>query len=137
MSEPELLLSKIRISSLIESNSVIKVLDNGATLNIEPGIAKARKEELYKTYKIRLKFMSERQGLHAQRLSKSISEFVDNLILEDPEHLKTAKVEVNPYGSYLIWFIPNTFQIIGCMHTVSQSEVSDEKFEELWDGKPT
>ncbi|WP_137671670.1 hypothetical protein [Agarivorans sp. Toyoura001] len=137
MSESESLLSKIRNSCLCESNSVIKELDNGAVIRIGSGVAKARKEQLYKTYEIRLKFISDRKGLHAQRISNSISEFVENLILEDPEYLQTARVKVNPYGSYLVWFIPNTFKIIGCMFTISQSEVSDGKLEDLWDGKIT
>ena len=119
-------------SSLTEVHSALEELRNGANLEIESHIGKAREELLSKTYEIRLKHLSSMSGDHAKRLIKSTTEFVDNLNLTDPEFVKTARIKVEPFGTYLIWFTPDTYNLLGCMYLVSENEVGSEKWKNMW-----
>ncbi|MAA77312.1 MAG: hypothetical protein CML73_04675, partial [Rhodobiaceae bacterium] len=59
---------------------------------------------------------------------------IKNLEHYDPAYLKTASISAQDVGEYLIWFIPDSYQVLGCMHLISQSDVSLEEFELMWNG---
>ena len=132
-SDMELFKASISKSSFIESNSIMSEIESGASIEIRKEIAKAKEEHLSKTYEIRLEHIRSMKGSsHAKRLTESTSEFVKNLNSVEPEFLKTAVVTNKGIGSYLVWLTPDTYNIIGCMYTISQNEVSEKAWEEIW-----
>jgi hypothetical protein len=104
-------------SNLLESRNASELLKTGANFEVFDGLAKARKESLALTYKIRLKTIQKDNSDYAQRLASSIGEFVEALEKDDPEYLRIITVSDNESGKYHLWLIPKTNQVIGCMYT--------------------
>ena len=132
MPEIDSLLLAIQNSTFIEADAIKHEIESGGAIVIEPHTGKAKEESLSKTYQVRLNNISKMNGSHAKRLSQSTAEFVKNLNIEKPEFIKTARLKIIPFGSYLIWFTPKYYKIIGCMLTVSHNEVNDEIWNEIW-----
>lgn len=89
-------------------------------------------QDLLRTYRIRLENLQGQPGSHAAQLAQSVSELVSNLA-----NTKVAKMTVLSGATehdFAIFLSESGFEVFGCLKTVSRFGVSNERWEQLWQG---
>ena len=122
----------IQKSDLWETSNVSNLLQSGAKLEYESGL-KADRVGLLETYSTRSKHLAKLSSHHAARLKRSTDEFCENLAkLADGDQIAYARVDDTLIGSYIVWYLVNTSQPIGCLYVIGKSEVAEDVWEKLW-----
>ncbi len=122
----------LKAAELREANNVANLLDSGAELKYESDL-KADSTALLETYTARAQHLGNLSSHHANRLERSTKEFCDNLAnLQSGEPIAYAHVDDTLLGSYILWYIEDTQQPIGCLYVIGKTEVPDEAWEKLW-----
>ncbi|GEM_PF-5415831 len=119
------LINILETSGLAESENAVEKLNSGALFKIEEALAKAG-IDLRATFQARLNILENKQTLYAKRLAESVSEFVSNLDSNNPEWLRTITIPAEDNGNYLLWVIPQSNKVIGCMYTLSAEHRANE-----------
>ena len=87
--------------------------------------------ELAATYSLRLQHIRKKSSPHALQLATSTEEFVANL-RQRTEATGTWFTVSGPAEHEFLVFCTASGQLIGCMRTVSQLRVTQERWNALW-----
>jgi hypothetical protein len=89
-------------------------------------------QELLRTYRIRLETLQAKPSAHAAQLAEGVSELLPNLT-----NAKVAKVAILSGPAefdFAIFLSESGSEALGCLKTVSKLGVSNERWEQLWQG---
>ena len=126
------LTEQIKTTTLKEAANVANLLESGAELKYESDL-KADSKALLETYTARAQHLGNLSSHHANRLERSTREFCENLTnLPSGEPIAYARVDDTLLGSYILWYIEDTQQPIGCLYVIGKTEVPDEAWGQLW-----
>jgi len=89
-------------------------------------------DRLYVTYSIRAKNLENRSSEHAVQLMASTTEFLDNLSTNKGESCYLLTVKGNQEHQYVVAYEPSNRTLLGILKTVSQNDVSKDRWRELW-----
>lgn len=117
--------NKLKHSALCESQLALDVLQSGAELEIDDSLIDVATSGILETYRIRSEHISEKAGTHASRLAKSTIEFIRELESRNPKKLNTAQIKSSDQGRFLIWFEPESGDLVGCCYLIQSNEVSE------------
>lgn len=130
----EILKNKLLNSSMCEAKKAYDLLQCGTELEVFRGIIDVASSGLVETYRLRIALIKERTGKHAQGLTRSVSEFIYALESTQPKQLRNARLASPELGKYLIWFTPNTYDVMGCLYLIGENEVTEQEWHQIWNG---
>ena len=134
MTNIEEIISALEVSSLIYAAEVLSKIQNEHwKFTRSFGESTATFEELHNTYTIRSRGLSSRKSKHAMQLYKSTIEFLKHL---DSNLNRTCYINClsgNEEYQYLLFVDPIDKQIMGILKAYSQFDVSDERWQEIWE----
>ena len=111
---------------------MLNLIQSGVAIEFEPDI-KADPVALKETYTARCAHLSQFNTHHAIRLRKATEEFVENLSRRETESpISHARVDDTLLGSYIIWYVVDGVEPIGCQYVIGKSEVPEETWEQIW-----
>jgi len=126
------LTKNLRASRLVEANNVLRLLDDGASIDIEEGL-QADPVGLLETYQARSKHLAQFSSRHAKRLQRTTNEFCEHLSRQaDQSVIGHARIDDDLLGSYILWFLVKQEIPLGCLYVIGKSEVPDDVWETIW-----
>ena len=94
---------------------------------------KATAGALVETYRARQTHLASFGSHHAQRLRKATEEFCETLEkLTNSQSVSYAHVDDSLLGSYIVWYLSDGNEIVGCLYVIGKSEVPDDVWADLW-----
>ena len=132
MSDTEVLTAQLEASTLREAANVTTLISAGGVIEFDTDTL-ATPPALLETYQARAEHLQQFASHHARRLQKSTEELCQSLTeLPDEQSIAYARMDDSLLGSYIIWFIPESHQPVGCQYVIGKSEVSDDVWEDIW-----
>jgi len=81
-------------------------------------------------YAMRLDHLRKEPGAHAAQLAESVAEFVKGL--EGAADVQFLTISSAAEHDFIVFFADSGTRAIGCLRTVSQLNVSPDRWTELW-----
>ena len=128
----ETIITILKNSALCESQLALEILLSGAELDIDDSVIDVATSGILETYRIRSSNISEKTGAHANRLAKSTIEFVRELEDRNPSQLKIAQIIPPDQGRFLIWYEPESGDLVGCCYVIQRNEVNEKMWRQMW-----
>ena len=134
----ELLRLALTRSKLSTAPLAVDAIDEGA--RIEEGMTGLVRSEFLGIYAFRAKHVAKKRSAHAQQLATATLEFVEAL-RSASDNATLGTVGINPEDAeyeFLVFLLEGSFpRVLGCLKTVSQLDVSLERWAELWGEDPS
>jgi len=128
----ERIVAGLDASILKEAANAAKLLRDGAPLNPESKPT-ATPRGLLPTYAERAAHLAGFASPHPRRLQTATEEFCRNLAdLDDDEPVTYAQLDDPLLGSYVIWYVIDSHEVIGCIYVIGKSEVPPEVWSSIW-----
>jgi len=89
-------------------------------------------QELLRTYRIRLESLQAQPGAHPAQLAEGVSELLRNLT--NANVVKMTILSGPAEFDFAIFLSESGSEALGCLKTVSELGVSNERWEQLWQG---
>lgn len=103
-----------------------------SSLRVETSEFPVSCEELLKTYRLRSDHLSQFPTRHAKQLHASTQELCSNLEIHKNKHCLIHTLTGSSSHHYHLVVLQNSQVLLGCLKTVSQLDVSDDEWSELW-----
>lgn len=117
---------------LVEARNVLVLLAGESVLEQETQTL-ATAAALLESYQARCKHLEQFTSHHAKRLLRATQEFCARLAnLDESCSVAYARIDDNLLGSYIVWFIPETLEPVGCLYVIGKSEVPEDAWHSLW-----
>lgn len=126
---PSELAQALEQSSLAQAHSVALALQEGWHISVAERSGSCA--ELAAIYSLRLQHMRKKSSAHAVQLAVSTEEFVANLREQGGASGMWFTVS-GPAEHEFVVFCSASGKPLGCMRTVSQLRVSQDRWNELW-----
>lgn len=128
----ERIVAGLDASILKEAANAAKLLRDGAPLNPESKPT-ATPRGLLPTYAERVEHLAGFASHHPGRLRNATEEFCRNLAdLDDDEPVTYAQLDDPLLGSYVIWYVTASHEVVGCLYVIGKSEVPAEVWASIW-----
>lgn len=119
-------------STLKEAANAAKLLRDGAPLSTEANPT-ATPRGLRPTYEERAAHLAGFASHHPRRLQTATEEFCRNLAdLDDDEPVTYTQLDDPLLGSYVIWYVTASHEVVGCLYVIGKSEVPPEVWSSIW-----
>lgn len=120
------------LKKILDSSTITHARDACTLMERLPTFHYQTAKDIHALYSERQEFLSNKQGRHAQQLHQSIVELLNNLQANIDCHV--ACIETRRLsGYYYLIYITDSQVLLGCLRVISQKDVSEECWRELWD----
>ena len=123
------IIAALRASKLIHAEEAASALAHGWVANPN---GEASFSELERLYAIRYDHLLEKQGPHALQLAASVGEFLIGLRTHPGPSGQLFEIRGDAEHHFMLFVAAD--KVIGCLRTVSQLDVSDARWQKLWQG---
>lgn len=127
------LTAMLNACTLVEAPNVSRLLDAGASVDLETDLA--ARADLLTTYRARQTHLAQFDTHHAKRLARSTDELVGALeaLPDDEQMIAHARVDDTLLGSYVVWFLPSSAEVLGALYIIGRSEVPAPVWRSIWE----
>jgi hypothetical protein len=125
------LAESLRNSGLNHAAEAVSALASGwAASSLSPAFSISGLDRIYS---IRQAHLLSLPGPHAAQLAKAIGELLANIRSNPDITASWLRIHGSAEHHFLL-LVSDSHQVLGCLRTVSQLDVSSERWEEIWQG---
>ncbi len=123
------ILAALRASKLIHAEDAASALAKGWAAHSN---GEASCSELERIYAIRHNHLLAKPGPHAQQLATSVGEFLIGIRAHAGSSGQWIEIRGDAEHHFMLFVTAD--EAIGCIRAISQLDVSDARWQELWQG---
>jgi hypothetical protein len=124
------LVNALRKSQLSAASDALTAISDGWVVSEHPQLVSCT--ELDSIYTLRQEHLHSLPSNHASQLAAGIGEFLDGLRLHSQGFGRWFTICGEAEYHFLVFVLAEPERAIGCLRTISQLEVSGERWKELW-----
>ena len=116
-----------------QSDAAAKALRTGASFQID-SVMPGPFDSTLCVYEIRWRHLQKFGSPHAFQLANSVQEFLATLKEVSPQQMICLMIQPGPdvEHHFCLWIDANRRRLVGCLKTISRTEMSDKRWQEIW-----
>lgn len=120
-------------ANLYSIPSLIKDIESSVTVEVNQRDRFISCDHMRRIYAVRSKHLKRKKSAHGKQLSISVTEFHKNLEKHHDKNGTFISISTTEEYEYKLFVLQGSNHLIGCMKTISQLEVSPERWAEIWE----
>ena len=131
--DPSALIELLDDSAQSQSDAAAEALRTGARFQIDR-VMSGPFDSTLSVYEIRWRHLQKFNSPHAFQLANSVQEFLATLKKVLPQQMICLMIQPGPdvEHHFSLWIDANSRRLMGCLKTISRTEMSDERWQEIW-----